>query len=384
MRTSKTLVVAFLALLAGAAGAQIFIVMDDSLDDRKLVASAASRPQVGETRGILERLRGRMLQWKERDYAAVFGTAVKLPEKLAMPIGQQRAVTLSGLRYSDEKMNHDHCDVYAIGKIGYVEVYFGLDGQTAAEVRFFVPPDADFVKVSADEGGLAKRLAWDKLKLDGLEVWIADKWSQLHKVQVDSAREQEHVSGDWSRDIKSKLAAWKATGETNGWKLQEDAATSPGGRHWRWYDKTGKLVREAYPYTGNELPNVFIWVHPGTNKEMRREEGMGQDYLSWWRWCRADGTNIRYEARNHGAGSAQWRADTWVWYDGRGKEIRVESDTNGDGIPDRVAVSLDAKEEEALSAEKSWAVHPELIPEESRIGDEVRAVPVREGGEGGH
>ena len=377
---SKLITLTFLLilLLTGSAGASIFFMLDDPMDDQQMVTRAATRPAANESRETMACLAKKLSSWKERDFVAICGPALKLPEKMAMPVVQPRGLGLSGLRYPDEKMNHDHVDVYAVGTIGYVQVYYGIDGQSVMAILFYLRPDAEFVLVGPDDQASAKRFTWDQHKLAEMADWITDRWREVYQFEVDPLKESQQLAGDFSRDIRTKLAAWKETGRKQGWKLEAEPATNGCSRQWSWYDDKGNLLREASPYPGNELPNVFIWVYPGTRNEKHREEGMGQGYLSWSRWCRPGGTNIRYEILEHGNESAPWRADTWVWYDGQGKEIRVEQDTNGDGLPDRLSANLDAKQDDSLPLAKSWAVHPELIPRESRIEDEQRAIPVRE------
>ena len=73
-----------------------------------------------------------------------------------------------------------------------------------------------------------------------------------------------------------------------------------------------------------------------------------------------------------------------MWYDARGKVVRSELDDNGDGIPDWFSseepkhfgdVLEDGK---TLKLDESWAIHPELIPKESRILNQSdRRVPIR-------
>jgi hypothetical protein len=167
-------------------------------------------------------------------------------------------------------------------------------------------------------------------------------------------------------------------GEQQGYRLDHSPAMDKETPRWSWY-QGDKLVAEAYHdrgFKGSEgKPSSFI-LYRSDGTRLRDETGWPS--LDMVRWYRPDGTMVRYESGS--LHKESWRPTTWGWYTKEGKAVRSEWDTNGDGVPDtyREGAFYERDPGLPLAVERSWAVHPELIPQEFSIpGQSDRRVPLR-------
>ena len=363
-----TLILFVFGLFAGNASASILIFLGDDFDKVKQVVAAANDPAVKTYSADLDRLKQRLRLLKERDVIALFGKPVPQPAKtFAMPVAQPRGLGLSGLRHTDPKKNKDHDEFYRVGDTAGLRIYYALDGVTPTAIVVYFRADNSFPKLTRDN--LKDRLGWDRMRLKQFTEHLDRRRAAVFVWEVDPAAEKKLYRDDFSRDAKAKLAAWKASGKKLGLRYQHE----PGTHRHRWYRPDGTLAREAYAGHGRSVPTTFIWRHKDGKSEFRSENG-GNLTITSWRWCRPGTThNIRYET-----GDSSGHPSHWSWYDTKGKLVRSEWDSNGDGVPDRFAEDPEGKVDKPLRVEQSWAVHPRLIPKECRIPDQPeRRVPLR-------
>ena len=121
---------------------------------------------------------------------------------------------------------------------------------------------------------------------------------------------------------------------------------------------------------------------PGTgifpDDSLLRDE-TGWPSLEMIRWyTQDDETLARVETGSLQDGA--WRPTEWCWYDKRGRIVRNEHDSNGDGIPDVYGPSDLAGQlpRVPLSVDHSWAVSLGLIPMDlSNPGQPNRRLPSR-------
>jgi hypothetical protein len=356
-------------VLVTAVSAHGIIIMGlpDPFDDRAVVGKAQDTEAVKAAGKQLEAIKQRLLKLKERDFLALLGRpAQRRQGQYAFPIAQPRLLCLSGIRYADEKMNKDHTDFHPIGDIGALEVWYQIDGMSPAAIVFYLRPNAHFPRLTPRN--LDQRLAWDRERLGALDDFLQRRWIEVFPWEVNARAEQHFFQGEFSRDLKVKLESWRVVARQEELRLEVD---EPATRY-RWYRPDGTLAREAYGGTGRPMLDHFIW-YDATGRNPVREEWTGADGITAWRWRQPGKTsndNIRYETAN-----ADGRPHSWTWWDRQGKAVRHEWDDNGDGVPDLVGSDKDGR---PLRLEESWAVHPRLIPEESRIPDQPqRHVPLR-------
>jgi hypothetical protein len=205
---------------------------------------------------------------------------------------------------------------------------------------------------------------------------IENRRAAVFPLVVDATAEAKFFEGVYAIDFDQKLVAWKAEGERLGYRYKE---CDEGGDHRHcWYraDRT-----RAFECVLATYGPTFTWYDQGGWNELRREWGSTRAFPTWWRWYRPGGSSqIRAESTD---GAVDRRPHEWLWWDEAERLARYERDDNGDGIPDvfdaRAPVAGDHEEDwQPLDLDRSWAVHPELIPEECRIPDQPdRRVPLR-------
>lgn len=350
-------------LLVANAQASIFLLLTDEVDDGDIVQRVREDADVKALAKDFDTLRRQLYPLKERDFEVLFGKPARKPAKtFAMPVAEPRALMLSGLHYANPKDNKDHTEFYAIGDFAGMEVYYHIDGVTPQVILFYLRVDKDFPKLTKDN--LTKRVAWERERLRRLPRVIEERRAKVFVWEVDPDAEKKFYQGDYALDPKRKLESWLATGRKLGYRLKVEKHQAEGPSYY-WYGPDGSLARHAYSNAGEQLPGNFIWYHKG-NWQQFRYESYQNGHVNWRRWSRPNkSSNIRYETVD-----ASGRPIQWTWYDGEGKVIRREWDDNGDGIPDLVATTRTGKVGRPLPLKESWAVHPELIPKDSRVPDQ--------------
>src|SRR5262245_44964907 len=115
--------------------AVIFLLLRDPHDDREIVRQVQEDRKVIAFRKEVEAFAQPLLQWKERDFHALFGKPVNPKEDdYAMICTEARMIGLSGIRYADAKLNKDHTDTHLVGATGRIDVYYDIDGETPVHV----------------------------------------------------------------------------------------------------------------------------------------------------------------------------------------------------------------------------------------------------------
>jgi len=354
-----------------SANATIHMILDDEFVNRQEIAEYTQDQNIIEFTKEVDQFKDKLLLLKERDFIALFGESVAMPQKtFTLSISEPRGIGLPGRRYSDPLLNKDHTEFYMVNDFAGLKIFYSIDGESPVLILIYYNVDDDFSMENID-----RRLAWDKSRFKKLVSWFERRRQEVFVWEVDEEIEKTFAEGDYERDIKKKLFEWKKSGKRLGYRLEEGEHF--GDKYWKWFRSNGTLAREAYPFSQNIYPNVFIWYHPDGKTELRSERGSGKNYLGTWRWVRPESTdNIRYEVANQRSG--HWRADEWTWYDKLGNKIRREWDDNSDGIPDWVSLNGMDEDKKRLTIQESWAINPEFILKESQISDQNnRRVPIR-------
>jgi hypothetical protein len=105
------------------------------------------------------------------------------PVDLVLPIFVGTGMMVSGLHTGDPAKDKSHTDLHAIGDIGYVELYYQLNGESIQTAVIYFRADVQFVPLKSTND-LPKRLAWDKGKFDALKEWL-----DAHHVLVEDTKE---------------------------------------------------------------------------------------------------------------------------------------------------------------------------------------------------
>jgi hypothetical protein len=86
--------------------------------------------------------------------------------------GGAMMMMVSGLHSNDPAQNKSHTDLYAVGDIGYVELYSHLDGEKVQTAVIYFRADEKFVPLRTTKD-FAKGLEWEKGKFEALKAWLA-------------------------------------------------------------------------------------------------------------------------------------------------------------------------------------------------------------------
>ena len=208
-----------LGVLAPTASAVITVLLWDPIDDPGLIQAAAEDPAVQAFRADLDRFTNRLMARDQPAIERLLGKASSqgVGTSFAMPVGQYRGFSMSGLRSADKSQNKDHTEFHLVGDVGAVEVWYGIDGQTPVAAVVYLAVDGAFPKLTTRN--LARRLVWDRWHFRELVRVIADQGRETAdewRFDLPDATEQPtpEVSG-WSRAgaavlIAAMLAGWFA------------------------------------------------------------------------------------------------------------------------------------------------------------------------------
>ena len=380
-RLSGALIVGLAAvvLLPASLWAIIIGPTRDPHDNRDVINQVAHDPRVEAFRREVDASRERVLRWRERDFLALFGKPVGVAKvDDALMTVEARVLGLSGMHSLDPKVNKNHMEAYPVADVGHLVIYFGHDGEYPVYALFYLKTDKDFLKLDR-AGNLERRLAWERPRFARLSQEVDRRWRKAIGWEIDAEKERVQTQGLESGDFTIKLRAAERWGRERGYTLQYQPPVGDEEPSWAWLQGEALMAR-AYHDRGlkgkEATPSHFEFCRPdGT---LLRDE-MGWPSLDMIRWYRPGGKDMAY-VEVGAIHDGVWRPDHWDWYDDRGEFVRLEADSNGDGIPDVLGSSNLVGQEHyvPLAVESSWAVNPRLIPEKFRNpGQLERRVPLR-------
>lgn len=94
------------------------------------------------------------------------------------------AMMVSGLHCGDPTRDKSHTDLYAIGDIGYVELYSHLDGEKVQTAVIYFRSNSAFIPLKSTND-FSARLEWEKNKFGALKDWF-----DQHLGQVSESKKQ--------------------------------------------------------------------------------------------------------------------------------------------------------------------------------------------------
>lgn len=176
MFRALTLAMLILAALQVPAQGSILIFLDD-IDDYRFVRDVVEQEPVKAQGRELKVLGERLLKLERPALHKLLGAPVpKPPKAYALPLAEQRAIGLSGLRRTDDDRPDEHyINFHPIGDYAAVEVYYGRTetGNEPVAVRFYLRCDDDFARLNADN--LDRRLTWEWERLAKLGKFLEPK-----------------------------------------------------------------------------------------------------------------------------------------------------------------------------------------------------------------
>ena len=177
-RTILTLLLLCGLLTAGLAEFEIFLGRPhDNISERRAVylSRVELKPFIAEYERIIGIIRTRFRPLEDDDIAKIFGPRLQRgriagnldPTNSVTPLFAPPYLVFSGLRVAEDK---SHQDLYAVDNLGYVQLFYELDGKLATAV-LYLPLDDRFVPFQSPND-FSRRLEWDKAKFDALQKWL--------------------------------------------------------------------------------------------------------------------------------------------------------------------------------------------------------------------
>lgn len=93
------------------------------------------------------------------------------PVKLVLPMVGPKNMGVLSIQIVKPEFNHYHRDLHAIGDLGYVRLYYQVDGETMNNAVIYFRVDDRFVPLKSIDD-FSKRLEWEKAKFDALNKWL--------------------------------------------------------------------------------------------------------------------------------------------------------------------------------------------------------------------
>ena len=156
--------------------------------------------------------------WWARDKGIGGPQIGKHPDDLVSPLFAGNGLMVSGLHSTDPTANKNHTDLHAIGKLGYIELYYGTDGETVQTAVLYNRADKQFVPLKSPDD-FEKRLEWDKARFALLKKWLDEhlpRIKDLGEVDVSEAA-PSRVSLDKDRTCIIKTQINRHPNVTNDW-----------------------------------------------------------------------------------------------------------------------------------------------------------------------
>jgi hypothetical protein len=150
----------------------LFDIIEAPQDDRQLRESVAKRSDVRRLRQEYNNVEETYLLYlRSSEAPAVFGAKMKeFPQPYVLPAFYWNELILNGLE-DVSKPQRRHEDVYSLGQIGYIKLYFLQDGETMENTTICFRPDTAFVPLKS-AANISRRLQWEKRKWQLVEAWL--------------------------------------------------------------------------------------------------------------------------------------------------------------------------------------------------------------------
>jgi hypothetical protein len=166
-----------IGILASTAWAGIFMRFQDDFDDSSLVSAVSEQEPVKKFNEEINSFQKTLWPCKEKEIEKFLGKPVARPEKTyAMPVAEARAVLMSGIRYSEKKMNKNHIAFYPIDDFAGLDVWYGMDGESPEFAILYFKVDKTFPKLTATN--IDQRLSWDRQRFDKLVKYVEKRKSE--------------------------------------------------------------------------------------------------------------------------------------------------------------------------------------------------------------
>ena len=251
------LCVFMLASAGSNANAEILLMIDDPVDDHRVVRAVSGRKSVKEFAAEIDSLEKSLLSNRKEAIEKLLGKPAKKSEKdFAMPVGQHRMFMISGLRYADEKMNKDHTAFYPIGDFAGIEVWYRINGTSPQFAVLYFKVDDAFPKLKkVEEKAIDKPVDPKKvpavIRKHTIDVDHWDKMKEgMNKEQI--AAIFSAPAGDYAPGTDYLTRSWgwcrgsnEKVNDTLEWRSEK-------GRIVVDFDEKGNFVTSEFYYPGRD------------------------------------------------------------------------------------------------------------------------------------
>jgi hypothetical protein len=160
----------------------IILGLDTPQDNPVALRETWDRAELNPLRAEYENIIStRIWPLKYGDVTNIFGPKLDAkPNHYALPIFVPVMQGMSGLAPKNDKR---HMDFYALGDVGYFQVYYNWDGDTIGIAAFYLRTDDKFVPLQSTND-FARRLDWDKAGFASLKRWFDQRLPKLTDLGV--------------------------------------------------------------------------------------------------------------------------------------------------------------------------------------------------------
>ena len=156
--------------------------------------------------------------WWARDKGIGGPQIGKHPDDLVSPLFAGNGLMVSGLHSTDPAADKNHTDLHAIGKLGYIELYYGTDGETVQTAVLYNHADKQFVPLKSPDD-FEKRLEWDKARFALLKKWLDEHLPRIKDLGTVEVSESAPSRVSLDKDRTCIIKTWinRHPSVTNDW-----------------------------------------------------------------------------------------------------------------------------------------------------------------------
>jgi hypothetical protein len=170
---------------------------------------------------------------------------------------------MSGISPKDDKR---HTDFYAVGDVGYFQVYYNWNGESIGIAAFYLRTNDKFVPLQSTND-FAPRLDWDKAGFASLKQWLDQhlpKLTDLGVVEVSSNAPSQVTLGNGKTCIITTRILTRPE-MTNDWFSMELTLDSTNAAE-RDYSRNYKSVSQPGESIGFAMDGSFFSLTPKLKK----------------------------------------------------------------------------------------------------------------------
>jgi len=243
---------------------QILLCLDTPQDNATALRETWDRDELKPLRAEYEEIIStRIWPLKYGDVTNIFGSKLdKKPDHYALPVFVPVMQGMSGLIPEDDKR---HTDFYAVGDVGYFQVYYNWDGETIGIAAFYLRTDDKFIPLQSTND-FARRLDWDKARFNSLKRWLdrhLPKLTDLGVVEVSSNEPNRIALGNGKTCIITTQILTRPE-MTNDWFSMELTLDSTNVTE-RMQSRNYKSVSQPGQSIGFTMDGRFFRLTPNLN-----------------------------------------------------------------------------------------------------------------------